>query len=138
MRYHRQSKRKSVEPWPSSANQPDALVDQVTYIGSAEHKDHASEAGVPRLRSDASRCDPRYSTFEAPTRALREAIRSRQTSSFVGRFPKYAWGNLDGVLYEARLVNQEAGQYKAYPIGTHELPDDPAGLLEAVIAACRS
>jgi hypothetical protein len=33
---------------------------------------------------------------------------------------------LDGVLYEARLVNQEQGTYKAYALRDDaELPDDP-------------
>jgi len=110
----------------------DAVAALVSYIGSPEHKDHPSPARPARLRSDASRCDPRYATFEAPTEALRAAIRARRTSSFVGRFPNYVWGNLDGQLYEARLVNQELGQYKAYPITAEELPDDPLGLFEGM------
>jgi hypothetical protein len=89
-------------------------------------------AGPARLRSDASRCDPRYIDFEAPTRALRDAVRAGQTSEFNGRFPKYVWGALDGLIYEARLVNHELGQYKGYPIDVDELPDDPDGALAAI------
>ena len=129
MRHGRQLKRKRIEPWPAAAEDPNQLAHAVSYIGSQEHKDHPSPAGAARLRSDASRCDPRYATFEAPTHALRVAIRTRCTSDFQGRFPKYVWGTLDGQLYEARLVNHELGQYKAYPIGVNELPEDPAGLL---------
>ena len=28
------------------------------YVGSAEHKDYPSPAGPPRLRADATKCDP--------------------------------------------------------------------------------
>lgn len=116
-----------------------ATADAATYIGSVEHKNHPSPAGPPKLRhNDASPCDPRYVAaseppFEAPTRALRDAIRARQTSDFVGRFPKYVWGGLDGRFYEARLVNQELGTYKAYPLSKEEeLPEDPDGLLRMI------
>ena len=134
VRHGRNMKKKRITPWPDQAPTPDALARQVTYVGSAEHKDHPSPAGPPRLRhNDASSCDPRYATFEEPTRALREAVKARCTSDFVGRFPKYAWGSLDGRLYEARLVNQELGTYKAYKLEkAAELPEDPARLLEAI------
>jgi hypothetical protein len=127
-------KKKRIVGWPAAATAPDQLAAQVTYVGSAEHKDHLSTAGPPRLRyNDASPCDPRYTTLKEPTRVLREAVKARCTSDFVGRFPKYAWGSLDGRLYEARLVNQESGTYKAYKLeNVAELPEDPAGLLVTI------
>lgn len=111
------------------------LASSATYVGSAEHKNHPSPAGPPRLRrNDASPCDPRYVDFQAPTSALREAIAAHRVSAFVGEFPKYVWGPLDGELYEARLVNHVLGAYKAYPLrADEELPDDPQELLAGMI-----
>jgi hypothetical protein len=128
VRHKRQNKRKRVAPWPADAPDPEALSREVSYVGSAEHKDHPTTAGPPRLRTDASACDSRYQDLAVPTQALREAIRTRQVSDFCGRFPKYAWGLLDGQLYEARVVNHELGQYKGYPISAGEAPDEIAGL----------
>ncbi len=125
---------KRIVPWASPEAAAEVAVG-AAYIGSAEHKSHPSPAGPPKLRhNDAAACDPRYVVRDAdpiaftpaPTRSLREAIAAGQTSERVGRFPKYAWGLLDGVLYEARLVNHEAGTYKAYALKDDaELPDDP-------------
>lgn len=39
-----------------------------------------------------------------------------------GDFPRYAWHRLDDVVYEARLVNQELGHYKGYPLEKDEWP----------------
>jgi hypothetical protein len=134
VRYHRRVKRKRITVWPAGAVPPAQLAERVSYVGSAEHKSYPSEAGPPKLRqTDASPCDPRYRTFEDPTRALREAVRARQTSDFVGEFPKYVWGVLDGQLYEARLVNHELGTYKGYRVEQpEEMPEDPAGLLSRI------
>ena len=41
-----------------------------------EHKAYPSPAGHPALRSDASRCDPRYTDFERITQVLREGYTS--------------------------------------------------------------
>lgn len=123
--------RKSTAPWPADVPPAEEVARVASYVGSPEHKTAPSDAGPPRLRhNDASPCDTKYRTFEAPTAALREAIRSARTSEFIGHFPKYVWGRLDGVLYEARIVNAEQGTYKAYPLdGPEELPVDPVGVL---------
>jgi hypothetical protein len=132
VRHRRQIKQKRIVGWPQEGPLPAAIADAVSYVGSAEHKGHPSDAGAARLRSDASACDPRYVDFAVPTRALRDAVRARQTSEFNGRFPKYVWGELDGRVYEARLVNHELGQYKGYPIESEEFPYDPGGALAAI------
>lgn len=129
MRHHRQLKPRRLATWPPGVPSPDAVAAKVRYVGSAEHKDHPSPAGAPALRKDASPCDPRYKTFDEPDRALKQAVEGRQTSEFQGQFPKYVWGFLDGQLYEARLVNHERGEYKAYPLAEGEAPEDPLGLL---------
>jgi hypothetical protein len=142
LKKNRHMTRKRIVPWSSSESAADVAA-VVRYVGSAEHKSHPSPAGPPKLRhNDASACDPKYVNRDAdpitftqsPSRALREAIASGRTSELVGRFPNYVWGLLDGVLYEARLVNQEAGWYKAYALAEDaELPDDPQRLLEGQV-----
>ena len=55
-----------------------------------------------------------------------EAIQRECVGSvFEGDFPKYAWGWLDGQLYEARLTNRSQGFYKGYPLEELEKPIDP-------------
>lgn len=36
---------------------------------------------------------------------------------------RMAWRRLDDVVYEARLVNRELGQYKGYPLDRSEWPE---------------
>lgn len=38
----------------------DELAERVSYVGSGEHKSYPSFAGQPRLRADASKCDPKF------------------------------------------------------------------------------
>jgi len=132
VRHHRKLRKKRLVPWPTDAEPQAHVAAAVKYVGSPEHKTSPSAAGPPRLRhNDATPCDPAYASFEAPTTALRDAILHGFVSEFVGRFPNYVWGPLDGRLYEARLVNQEQGTYKAYPlVHLEELPVDEQGLLE--------
>jgi len=54
---------------------------------------------------------------------LRDAIRMGAVSAnFEGSFPRYAWFKNEGVVYEARLINRELGQYKGYPLNDDEWP----------------
>ena len=39
-------------------------------------------------------------------------------------FPRYAWGWLNGNLYEARHINGPAGTYKGYRLQEAEYPSD--------------
>jgi hypothetical protein len=120
---HRRAKHQIISPWPSDKPTPAEVADRSEYVGSAEHKTYPSTAGPPALRSDATPCDPRYQDFAPITAALREAIRRQCTSAvFIGDFPKYVWGWLDGELYEARHV--QAGRYKGYAIGPIQRPQD--------------
>jgi len=127
---HRRPRKRAIAPWPEDKPDPADVAARTSYVGSAEHKTFPSPAGHPALRSDATRCDPRYTDFELITRVLRQAITRRCTSSvFDGDFPKYVWGWLDDQLYEARLVNRDQGAYKAYPLEEAETPKDEEGLL---------
>ncbi|MHB1037054.1 MAG: hypothetical protein ACYC35_20535 [Pirellulales bacterium] len=127
---HRRLRQRIIAPWPEDKPTPVVVAGRASYVGSAEHKTYPSAAGHPALRSDASRCDPRYTDFEQITQALREGIQRRCASGvFDGDYPKYVWGWLDGRLYEARLINSRQGTYKGYPLEEVETPRDDDGLL---------
>lgn len=93
-------------------------------MGSAEHKDYLSPAGPPRLRADATKCDPElHGDFELLTAWLREAILAGNVGApWEGDFPRYAWALRGGSWFEARLVNLESGEYKGYQILDSERP----------------
>ena len=56
---------------------------------------------------------------------LKEAIRRECVSAvFEQGFPKYAWGWIDGRLYEARHISGPAGTYKGYRLEEAEYPKD--------------
>ncbi|MEA2489604.1 MAG: hypothetical protein QOH21_1396 [Acidobacteriota bacterium] len=39
-----------------------------------------------------------------------------------GDFPRYVWYKDGSVVYEGRLINQELGEYKGYPLEPGEWP----------------
>lgn len=122
---YRRKKKDVIDEWPAGLPDPDTLIQRIRYVGSAEHKDYPSFAGDPALRSDASRCDPAITRDQAES-VLKKAIRLRCVSpQQENGFPRYAWGWLDGRLYQARLINREQGHYKAWPIEDIEAPADP-------------
>jgi len=100
-----------------------AVAAQVRYVGSAEHKSYPSSAGPPKLRADASKCDPMLADFTTLTDWLRDALRRSQFGTlWEGGFPRYAWYRVGEVCYEARLMNQAQGEYKGYPLEESEWP----------------
>ena len=96
------------------------------YVGSPEHKDKPSFAGQPRPRTDASICDQRLNSADEITEWLRVAIGKgafgRLWEGNVPQFPRYVWYKDGDIVYEGRLVNQELGQYKGYPLEREEWP----------------
>jgi hypothetical protein len=124
-------KRRKIGRWDGGSS-PEELAKKVAYVGSAEHKDHPSAAGSPRLRSDATPCDPALTRdVEGNTTALREGIRRRCVSQeFEGGFPRYVWTWIGRDLFEARHINGPLGTYKGYRLEPIEWPEDPNGLLK--------
>ncbi len=113
---------------PPPATDLGTLAARASYVGSSEHNSVPSFAGQPKLRADASKCDPNLADREILTEWLRDAITSGQVGElWEGDFPRYVWYRHDRVTYEARLVNQELGQYKGYPL---EPGEEPKGLKE--------
>lgn len=98
------------------------LAEQISYVGSPEHKKFPSFAGHPAPRADASICDASI-TQEQAQLWLREAMtRGLCGGMWEGEFPRYLWHKVGEQCYEARLVNQGNGQYKGYPIDDDEWP----------------
>ena len=104
------------------------LAARTSYVGSPEHKSFPSFAGLPRLRADASKCDPSLNDPQQITAWLRAAILAGNLSSYwEQQFPRYVWHREGDVLYEGRLVNRELGQYKGYPLHEDEWPRGYSG-----------
>jgi hypothetical protein len=121
-RRKRSPRRKVAGPRPDLDLQE--LSERVRYVGSPEHKETVSFAGQPRPRADATPCD-RNVTQEQATQWLRTAIRRGAISSFMeGDFPRYAWHKVDDLVYEARLTNQQLGEYKGFPLKVSEWPEN--------------
>jgi hypothetical protein len=105
----------------------DAVATICRYVGSPEHKDKPSFAGQPRPRTDASICDQRLNSAEQITTWLRAAIQKgafgRLWEGNMPQFPRYVWYKDGETVYEGRLLNQELGEYKGYPLEREEWPD---------------
>jgi hypothetical protein len=100
------------------------VAGRASYVGSGEHKSHPSFAGPPKLRSDATKCDPTLADPGELTEWLREAITSgRVGAPWEGDFPRYAWHRRGNICYEGRLVNRGLGEYKGYPLDRSEWPE---------------
>lgn len=119
----RRPRRRSRAEFPPGVR-PAELAGRASYVGSGEHKSYPSFAGPPHLRADASKCDPKFADADELTGWLREAILTgRIGEPWEGHFPRYAWARQGQVTYEARLVNQELGHYKGYPLEPDEEPE---------------
>ena len=127
-------------PLPRTIRPPHPVTDMglvargSSYVGSPKHKDTDSFAGKPAPRADASLCDRSFvDRQEEITGHLREAIQK----GVVGHpweelKPRYVWGVIDGVVYEARVVNQSQGHYKGYPLRPDEWPDGIQGYYDGL------
>lgn len=119
--------------WPEDAKSPEELAKLVEYTGSNVHKTYDSPAGPPANYADKSKCDvydPR--DWHRLRHSLQEAIRAKAVGPFRGRFPSRAWVWINGVLHEARLTNQETGEYHGFPITDSRQYPEPADLLEEI------
>lgn len=120
---HRRPRRRVIDRAPATSLS--VVAAKVTYVGSAEHKDYPSPAGPPRLRADATKCDPQlHGDFALLTAWLQQAISSGNVGApWEGDFPRYAWVIQEGSCFEARLVNADVGEYKGYQLLDSERPE---------------
>jgi len=99
------------------------IATRARYVGSAEHKSFPSFAGAPKLRADATKCDPSLSSASEITAWIRAGIADGCVGGpWDGEFPRYVWRRVDGICYEGRLVNRDAGTYKGYSLREYEAP----------------
>jgi hypothetical protein len=101
------------------------LALRAVYVGSNEHKTYPSPAGPPKLRKDATACDP---SFKGQQALLTEWLREGMVQGNIGApwiidFPRYVWVRKGDVCYEGYATNHQLGQYKGYPLRPHEIPD---------------
>jgi hypothetical protein len=121
--HRRRPLRRAVCVPPPGADLP-KLAAASRYVGSVEHKTYPSFAGRPQPRADASKCDPALASADQLTDWLREAINAGNVGApWEGDYPRYVWHRQGGVVYEGRLVNQEQGHYKGYPLNKDEMPE---------------
>lgn len=102
-----------------------ACAAQVRYVGSPEHKTFPTFAGRMQARSDATKCPTHLRDPDVISGWLADAIRQGNVSAaFDGGFPRYVWALPQGESswYEARLTNQELGEYKGYPLDPNQIP----------------
>ena len=101
-----------------------ALSEVVKYVGSPEHKDAPSFVGMPKPRADASICDRALGQDRVKVQKWLQTAVARGWVGELrdGRFPRYVWYRDGDVVYEGRLVNQQRGEYKGYPLNNDEWP----------------
>jgi len=117
---------RSIRIQPAGINLSD-VAEKSRYVGSPEHKDAPSFVGHPRPRTDASICDQHLDSAEQITGWLQAAIRKGAFGGlWEGSFPRYVWYKDGETVYEGRLINQELGEYKGYPLERYEWPPDIA------------
>jgi hypothetical protein len=101
----------------------DELASRVRYVGSSEHKSFPSFAGPPKMRADATKCDPHLTDPEEITAWLRGGVEAGHIGApWEGDFPRYVWAQVQGIYYEARLVNRGSGGYKGWSVEASEFP----------------
>ncbi len=106
---------------------PDAdlakLASAASYVWSAEHKDRFGPAGIPKLRSDATRC-PTDLTEEQVRGWLQDAIAAGDVGGVWADqpYPQLAWKRVGDTVFEARVSNSEQGWYHGYPLDPTEWP----------------
>src|SRR5437660_1201864 len=83
--------RRALAAVPTGVNIEEA-GSKAAYVGSAEHKSLPSFAGAPKLRADASKCDPSLAEAATLTDWLRDAFLKAQFGApWEGGFPRYLW-----------------------------------------------
>jgi hypothetical protein len=116
-------RRRTLVPPPADVDLPE-IAARASYVGSSEHKSYPSFAGPPKLRADATKCDPALADPAELTQWLREAIMSgRVGPPWLGDFHRYVWYLRGDICYEGMLVNQGLGQYKGYQLERDQWPE---------------
>lgn len=129
-RRHQDFKPGTVTGWPPDAGDAAEVASRVSYVPDGKHKAYPAPNGEwSYFRStEGTRCPPiPREGWPQVQDALRAAICAGVVGGqFRGAFPSRAWVYLNGRLCEARLSNQDAGQYHGFPLDYEEHhPADP-------------
>ncbi len=120
--------------WPVARPDQTSVAHRVSYVADAKHKDHPAPNGEWQLggNSDGEKC-PLIPPEIWPKiqEALREAVAAGVVDErFRGVFPARLWVYVNDTLHEARLSNQETGEYHGFPLDYRQNhPMDPHDLL---------
>lgn len=124
-----------IDTWPKDLPPLEEIALKVSYRGSGRHKKHPAPNNewVPNYEAGVPKCARfREEHWPAIEDALRDAIRAGCVQFERGLpFPKRAWTFINDELHEARITNQETGEYHAFPYPDDTpLPRDPRNLLD--------
>lgn len=119
-----------VAGWPADRGDPRDIAQRVGYLPDGKHKDYPAPNGEwDHVRSsEGTKCARVLPEHQITiVEALQEAIVAGVVSEeFRGDFPARIWAYVDNRLHEARLSNQEQGQYHGFPLDYEEhFPADP-------------
>ena len=96
-----------------------SLAEKVSYVGSEAHKKDSGNFGVgARPRPDATLCDEVRIDDKAVAESLLKAgIEAGLVSEQMENgYPKRVWSVQGDLVFEARLQNEETGEYHGYPL----------------------
>jgi len=104
------------------------VAEKAVFKGSQEHHRRPGPLGPPRLRVDATPCDPELEgQTELLTGWLRQAIRAGLTSElWENGFPRYVWHKVGGKVYQARHLRSPPGEYKGWRLAADQWPRELA------------
>jgi hypothetical protein len=119
--------------WEADAPTRERLATRVRYSGNGAHKTYTSPTGewIPSLRRGKAACW-RFHQNDWPrlVTLLRAAIVAGCVAEFKNEFPSRVWAYINDTLHEARLHNEQAGEYHGFPLEfAEQMPADPNGLL---------
>jgi hypothetical protein len=109
------------------------LAERVTYTGNPKHKSYPSPAGSPAWRrAETVKCVT-YARADWPKlrEALQLAIREGCVGDLGKEFPRRAWVWINDILHEARITNEDAGDYHGFPLDHPSQYPEPLERVEA-------
>jgi hypothetical protein len=119
--------------WEADATTRARIAQMVRYRGNGAHKTYPAPNGewTPALRRGKAACwvfD--QNDWRRLEQLLRRAIIAGCVADLRNGFPSRAWAFVNNILHEARLHNDQVGEYHGFPLEYREQwPIDPDGLL---------
>lgn len=119
--------------WEADEPTRQRLAARVRYSGNGAHKTYTSPNGewTPSLRRGKASCW-KFDQNDWPRLVLllRQAIVAGCVAEFKKGFPFRVWAYINGTLHEARLHNEDMGEYHGFPLEfAEQMPIDPNGIL---------